>query len=340
MIACTPIISVIVPIYNIESFLPECIESILKQTFSGIELLLIDDGSNDRSGLICDEYAKNDKRIIVFHQKNKGVSEARNLGIKKSRGKYVCFIDGDDYLEKDMLELLLSQFDSDNVQLAICGFQCKDENGNLLYKTETGNKFILDQDSAICSLFNDKKYRYQGYIWNKLFLKEIISKYNINFNPQIYFNEDRLFCFEYIKNCEKVSYSTSIEYNHIFYQNSAMSSIQNRNSFNKKYITDLDAFETMRESINAYSKDNQSFFWHRYIESALKIHSLISECKYIDSKLSKQLKLIVIKGLSYNYIRHFGIKLYIKNLLFVINPSIFNQLIKITKKRTFFKRAL
>ena len=102
-------ISVIVPIYNVEEYLPTCIESILNQTYKDLEILLIDDGSTDNSGKICDEYAKQDKRCIVIHQQNKGVSATRNTGLNYATGKYISFVDGDDYIHPQMIEILYNE---------------------------------------------------------------------------------------------------------------------------------------------------------------------------------------------------------------------------------------
>ena len=102
----TPKISVIVPVYNVEQYLPRCIDSILDQTFTDFELLLIDDGSKDKSGEICDNYAKKDSRIRVFHKENGGVSSARNLGLYNAKGKYIAFIDADDWVENEYLRIM------------------------------------------------------------------------------------------------------------------------------------------------------------------------------------------------------------------------------------------
>ena len=105
----SPIVSVIVPVYNEEKHLPRCIDSVLNQTYYNIELLLINDGSSDNSGIICDEYASNDNRVRVFHKENGGVSKARNWGIHHSTGEWILFLDSDDYLMNDAIDVLLSQ---------------------------------------------------------------------------------------------------------------------------------------------------------------------------------------------------------------------------------------
>lgn len=118
-----PKISVIIPVYNVEQYLPKCIESIINQNFTDFELLLIDDGSKDSSGNICDEFAKNDSRIQVFHKKNGGVSAARNLGIEMSRGEWICFVDSDDWLDIEAFGDIIKNIKNINVDLVIWGIK-------------------------------------------------------------------------------------------------------------------------------------------------------------------------------------------------------------------------
>lgn len=335
----SPQISIIVPVYNIESYLPRCISSIMEQSYTNYELILIDDGSSDKSAKICDEYAAIDNRIQAVHQSNQGVSEARNHGIRLSRGKYICFIDGDDYIEKTMLESLLSGFDSE-VELTICGFQCEYEDGSLIYSSKFANNFILNTEFAIRSLFEDKLYRYQGYIWNKLFILDTIKEFEITFNPHIYYNEDRLFCFEYIKQSKMIYFSTTIQYHHIFSDTSAMSSIKKDGCFNKKYITDLDAFRIMANEINNFDTITRTFFWRRKIESIFKMYSLMSEYNYIDPNFQKQAKQIVLKGVTYDTIKNIGIRSYILNVSFVLNPQIYRFSIWLINKALRIKKIL
>jgi glycosyltransferase involved in cell wall biosynthesis len=116
-----PEISIIVPVYNVEKYLEKCLKSILHQIFSDFELILIDDGSTDSSGRICDEYLKRDSRIKVFHKENGGLSSARNYGIEKSTGKYIGFVDSDDYIAKDMYEVLYNNLQRENADVSMCG---------------------------------------------------------------------------------------------------------------------------------------------------------------------------------------------------------------------------
>ena len=120
-------LSIIVPIYKVEKFLPKCIDSILEQTYSEFELILVDDGSPDYCPQICDEYAQKDNRIIVIHQKNSGVSVARNIGLKKASGKYIGFVDPDDFVAPEMFEKMVQVMDDSNVELVVCGYDYYNE---------------------------------------------------------------------------------------------------------------------------------------------------------------------------------------------------------------------
>ena len=129
-----PSISIIVPVYNIEEYLPRCIESILRQTYTNLQLVLVDDGSKDRSGALCDEYAKKDSRILVVHKENGGSSSARNRGIEVATGEYLGFVDSDDYVEPDMYGKMVTAILENGCNIVQVA---RDE------KDERGNKFIM-----------------------------------------------------------------------------------------------------------------------------------------------------------------------------------------------------
>ena len=113
-------VSVIIPVYNVEKYLKECIQSVLRQTYKNLEIILVDDGSKDNSGNICDEYAKRDERIKVIHKKNGGLSDARNAGIDICTGEYIAFLDSDDFIEEDMYEFLVKNLEKAKADISIC----------------------------------------------------------------------------------------------------------------------------------------------------------------------------------------------------------------------------
>lgn len=153
------LISVIVPIYNVQVYLRSCIDSILAQTYRNIEIILVDDGSLDNCPAICDEYARKDNRVIVVHKKNGGLSDARNAGIKRSKGDYLAFVDSDDLVSKDFIEILYEAVSSCSTKLAICFVQCFYDEQKLIDKKKSSCFSMLDKKKTLqqfCSLdFNE-----------------------------------------------------------------------------------------------------------------------------------------------------------------------------------------
>lgn len=160
-----PLISVIVPVYKVEEYLPQCIESILAQTYRNLEIILIDDGSPDRCPQICDEYARKDPRICVIHQKNQGVSAARNAGLERATGDYIGFVDGDNSISPVMYENLLKLIEQYRVQIAMCRF--RKVVSNQFPDDENPQSGILPIEKAIAKILIPGYYNCS--LWNKLF---------------------------------------------------------------------------------------------------------------------------------------------------------------------------
>ena len=151
-----PLITVVIPIYKVEEYLRECIDSILGQTYKNLEIILVDDGSPDKCGKICDEYASKDDRCIVIHQENQGLSGARNSGIQIAKGAYITFVDSDDYVNKDMIEIMYNHMVEDNADMVVAGFESFFEDGTKSSNDHGGKVFKLSKEEALdCFLFND-----------------------------------------------------------------------------------------------------------------------------------------------------------------------------------------
>ncbi len=194
-----PIVSVIVPVYNAENILHHCVNSIVAQTYIDFELILVDDGSTDNSGLLCDKYAEQYERVISVHLENGGVSKARNKGIELAKGEFICFVDSDDFVDNTFLEELLSvkkeYYFYDNVW---CGFQTLENyTGSVTGKHLVSEKEVMSffEKSEIMGLYH--KWLLQ-MPWNKLFVTEIIKKYDISFPEELSIGEDLLFNLEYL----------------------------------------------------------------------------------------------------------------------------------------------
>ena len=195
-----PLITVIIPVYKVEKYLRKCVESVIYQTYSNLEIILIDDGSTDNSGLICDEYAKKDSRIRVLHQKNSGISSVRNKGIDMAKGKYFTFIDSDDYVSLDYIEYLYNLITKYNADISICNFKLIWKNSKS--KKDTKNKeFLLDSENAFKNmLFN------QGInvsVWAKLYKTNLWRNIRFPIN-KVY--EDTAIIYKIIDKASKIAY--------------------------------------------------------------------------------------------------------------------------------------
>lgn len=205
-------ISIIVPVYNVEQYVGECIESILSQSFNNIELILINDGSKDNSGSICDEYTKKDNRIKVIHKKNEGVSIARNIGIKNASGKYIAFVDSDDIVGKEIYTTMLQAIEESDSDLVMCRYEKVYSNRNNELAIEPLREGLYDKEQIFNNLILDmigndpldmSKPLIMGSTCRCLYKKDIIDKYKIEF-PVIKIAEDMLFHLYYLMSCKKV----------------------------------------------------------------------------------------------------------------------------------------
>ena len=193
-----PELSIIVPIYKVEKYLPKCIESILNQSFTDFELILVDDGSPDYCGLICDEYAGKDSRVKVIHQNNQGVSAARNAALDVAAGRYLGFVDADDWIEKDMYQTMLQTAFASRADVVICGIQYFTENGILIREDLKGCK-CFSQKELLINLYGKPNPMGGGCV-NKVFLRSKIE--NVRFNPNLSMAEDWVYLFECFKQCD------------------------------------------------------------------------------------------------------------------------------------------
>ena len=195
-------ISIIVPIFNVERFLSRCIESLINQTYKNLEIILIDDGSPDECGIICDDYAKRDERIIVVHQQNAGVSTARNEGLKVACGDYIGFCDPDDWVEPEMYEEMISAIEEMEADIAICGYNYYDQSGSIDTKREYKVKLNdLVSRHETFKRMSDMPPTIRLGVVNKLFRRSILM--NQIFKEGIHSAEDVLFLTEYINKIKK-----------------------------------------------------------------------------------------------------------------------------------------
>lgn len=193
-----PTVSIIVPIYNAHSTIRRCIDSILHQTFTDYELLLIDDGSTDESGSICDEYAMKDPRIQVYHNPNSGVSAARNFALDHAKGEYLQFLDSDDWITTDATQQLVRTALTYNCDLVISDFY-RVVNERVSVKGDIEDDTIMTQEEFVSHMMENPADFYYGVLWNKLYRRSIVENHRLRMNQEISWCEDFLFNLEYIR---------------------------------------------------------------------------------------------------------------------------------------------
>ena len=250
--------SIIVPVYNVENELSKCIDSILRQSVEDFELILVDDGSTDRSGQICNDYGKKDRRIKVIHKSNGGVSSARNLGLDIANGDYIVFVDSDDYVTEDYLKKLYNP----NVDMVLCGIkhvQVNRENciilDNKLYGVFNINEEIINQ------IIESK---YINTVYSKMYHNDIIKKNNIRFMEDMVMGEDTIFIIDYMKYINNMEVKRDVIYNYIKYERATLSTFNENSTY---YLERLDDY--IEKNLLEYYKiqPNESFKkrkWGKY----------------------------------------------------------------------------
>ena len=251
-------ISIIVPVYNVEKYIKKCINSILSQTFKDIEIILVNDGSTDHSGKICDDFAEMDSRIRVFHKKNGGLSDARNFGINHAIGDYLGFVDSDDYISEDMYDFLYSNAIKYKADISTCG----------IYNVHKGKKIEINEHySSLANkkeaieLVLDGKFLVANAV-SKLYKKEIFN--NIRY-PQGKIGEDAAVILEVLNACNRIYIDTTQKY-YYYHRGGSITS----NSFTKKDFDIIDIWENNELWINnnypdLYSKVHTRVCWAYFV---------------------------------------------------------------------------
>lgn len=214
-----PLISVIVPVYNVEKYIERCIVSIVEQTYKNLEIILVDDGTPDKSGVICDEWAQRDNRIVVYHKQNGGLSDARNYGTVKANGELITYIDSDDYVLPEYVEYLYNNLVAYDADISCCDFEC-------VYKADRNLKFkendkIINVDkvtgkNACYDLMAGIYWQYYVVAYGKLYKKQIIDKYQY---PIGRYHEDEATTYKYLYSADYVVKGDKKLY--AYYQNAA-----------------------------------------------------------------------------------------------------------------------
>ena len=224
-------VSIIIPVYNVESYLVPCLQSVSQQSFTDFEVWLIDDGSKDRSAEICDSFVSQDPRFHVVHKQNAGVSTARNLGIEKSEGEWICFIDSDDTVEPHYLQNLYEEVNGHRDTLIMQGYTKLYTNGKKephCFEDETFGKGNMDV------AFKERHLNRQGFMVGKLYNRSVLNQHGIRFNTKIHYAEDVMFMLTYLCHIDKVRTIKGANYNY-FIRSKSGSLSQKINSFESEY---------------------------------------------------------------------------------------------------------
>lgn len=326
-------ISIIIPVYNTEKYLDRCIKSLLQQTFEDIEFIFINDGFSDGSLAILEYYKSIDNRIIVLNQENKGVSVARNIALSHCTGEYIGFVDSDDFVEKDMYEIMYKKAMENNSDLVICDFfkqlDCSDE-----FEINT---FVPSNNIQDITTFTKEHFlreKTNGFMWNKLYKRSIIMKNKIEFNPQVSLCEDILFNLYFLDGASNVSYVNMPLYHYIDREGSAVNKIHPKEFYGTVciYYKQMDSAKKWnmdRTDILKYIDEKNAMYPYGYVKKQFLYNGissqvqkkLISECinheytlnikkKVNNNEIAVPMKLkIFYRVCSYNFILFVYIKL-------------------------------
>lgn len=307
-----PLISVVVPIYNVEKYLERCVDSIINQTYKNIEILLINDGSKDSSYEICKNAQNKDKRITTFSKENGGLSDARNYGLERAVGEYICFIDSDDYINPKMIEKLYEQIEEKNSDIAIVHY-------NIVNDGEVNNQEITDlkentyeynSESAIRQLFNEDSFR--DFAWNKLYKKTLFENIRYPFGKLM---EDLGTTYLLFDNSEKISYSKLPLYYYVQREGSILNKKNLKLEIDKTELG-IKRYEYILNKY-PYMKENKIFTYNLLVQNYHLIYNnqeLVKKAR----EILKKWNILIFSKLNFkNKIKYFMIsineKLYVKS---------------------------
>lgn len=244
-------VSMIVPVYQVEKYIGQCIESVLNQTFQDFELILIDDGSKDDSGRICDFYAAKDERIRVVHTENRGAAAARNTGLDQASGRYITFLDGDDYLADNMIERLHQVIEDSAYDMVVCDFLNLLPNKNDNFIVHLKEKTVNGRE-VLEHLKNEKSYGVWTVVWNKIYTREILK--NLRFPNGKYF-EDEFFSNQLYLNSNQIHVISDVLCYHRVLASSTMNTQKTEN-----YLDLLDALQERLEIYMQYDYSEDEIY--------------------------------------------------------------------------------
>ena len=319
-----PQISTIVPVYNVETYINKCIDSVLSQTYKDWELILVDDGSTDNSGKICDEYALKDNRIKVIHKENGGAASARYKGIESSNGKFIFFLDGDDYIPEDALINLYTTYTKDNFNADIITGNAYyiDTNNHILKYFNRGNFKILVNEEIANYIYTRHYKSLSGILISKFLFKNLILK-----PTDIYMGEDLIVIYQILAFAKRMINSEKTTYYYLNRQNSAVNDIDTEKSHKDDFIKLIKYYNNLLEKLPISNK----------AKSALKVeivricHTYIRICKRYGTEkrfLKNQLKYCYKdKNTRQLLKKYFSRKYYYLSYLIFFSPKLWAYII-------------
>ncbi|WP_338587253.1 glycosyltransferase [Clostridium baratii] len=312
------LISIIVPVYNVEKYLDKCINSIINQTYKNLEIILINDGSKDNSGEKCECWAQKDNRIKVIHKKNGGLSDARNVGIDNAKGRYISFIDSDDFIDYNMIEILIDNIKKNNCEISVCGY----------YKTYTDRDEVVDNSKDIIVMDNIEaidKMNEVGYFdvsaWGKVFKADLIKKYKF---PIGKLSEDWFIMYKVFFEANKIVYNPEAKYHYV--QRSGGISKNNPK-------INYDSIEAAKECLNFIEKKCPNIKENAIIRYCIANIGVYNSCILYDKEdnsiynnINKNIKIITkSKKISFKKKLQFFILINFKNVYKIVYKNYFKK---------------
>jgi len=321
------LISIIVPIYKVENYLERCLNSILKQTYINLEIILIDDGSTDSSGSICDNYSKKDKRIVTIHNENQGVSASRNNGLNIANGKYITFIDSDDFVSENYIEELYKMITLNNADMAIIGNDEQYNDG--IIKMNKKLKVTINAEKTIKKILEEKYI--SSVCWGKMYKKTLLD--DIKFDTNINIGEDFKFIIEVLDKANKISIDTKQNLYHYKMTENSVTKQKNRKN---DWLEEIKLTESMFKPIEEKYPKIKSRAIQRYIR--VNITFLTNMIKENDEELKNEIEQFYKRVSQYKFTYIFrtkaNIKYKIKFILLLTFPNILIKLyhLRVTNK--------
>lgn len=268
-------VSIVIPVYNCEKYVEKCIESVSAQTYENLQIILIDDGSADASGAICDRCANNDSRITVIHQKNGGVSNARNCGIAVADGEYLTFVDSDDYIGANYIENLVACIETNNAQMVICGMKKVSVKGDVIEQIVPGTYIRYEHEEWCCRICTVACHFYKRVLW---------EQYKIRFQEGER-GEDIPIALFFAGICDRIATLQQTEYYYVQHESSATHNFRGLKIINLPYLALEDAIEKLHKYGIKNSQEFHELFVLRILATFLDLArgSNTSERKKLDN---------------------------------------------------------